>query len=73
MGHTYGTICDTLDVITMGRKGKHLNTLERYRIYKISKDSLHMNDIYKRHTQPHIRNITRALHKIAAHTLPNTL
>jgi hypothetical protein len=37
----YGTICDTVDVI-MGRKGKYFNTLERYHIYKISKDN--MND-----------------------------
>jgi hypothetical protein len=45
-GHTYGTIYDTMDVIAMGRKGKHLNTLERYHIYKISKDNIHMNDTY---------------------------
>jgi hypothetical protein len=27
-------------------KGKHLNTLERYHTYKISKGILHMNDTY---------------------------
>jgi hypothetical protein len=43
-GHTYGTIRDTVDVITKGRKEKHLNILERYHIYRISKDNLHMND-----------------------------
>jgi hypothetical protein len=26
------------------RKGKHLNTLEKYYIYKVSKDNLQMND-----------------------------
>jgi hypothetical protein len=25
-GHTYGTITDTMDVIRIGRKSKHLNT-----------------------------------------------
>jgi hypothetical protein len=35
-----------MDVITTGRKGKHLNTVERYHIYRISKDNLHMNDTY---------------------------
>jgi hypothetical protein len=45
-GHTYGTIADTMDVITAGKKGKYLNTLERYYIYKISKDNLHINDTY---------------------------
>jgi hypothetical protein len=35
-----------MDVIRTGRKGRHLNTLEKYHIYKISRDNLHMNDIY---------------------------
>jgi hypothetical protein len=33
-GHAYGTMTDTMDIITTGRKGKQLNTLERYHIYK---------------------------------------
>jgi hypothetical protein len=37
---------DTMDVITTGRKGKHLNTLERYHIYKTSRENLHMNDTH---------------------------
>jgi hypothetical protein len=45
-GHTYGTITDTMDVIRTGRKGKHLNTLEKYYIYKISKNNVHMNDTH---------------------------
>jgi hypothetical protein len=27
-GHAYGTMTDTMNIITIGRKGKHLNTLE---------------------------------------------
>jgi hypothetical protein len=45
-GHAYGTMTDTMDVITTGRKGKHLNTLERYHIYKTSRENLHMNDTH---------------------------
>jgi hypothetical protein len=45
-GHTYGAITDTIDVIRTGRKGRHLNTLEKYHIYKISRNNLHMNNIY---------------------------
>jgi hypothetical protein len=45
-GHAYGTVTDTMDIITTGRKSKHLNTLERYHIYKTSRKNLHMNDIY---------------------------
>jgi hypothetical protein len=32
-----------MDVI---RTGRHLNTLERYHIYKISRNKLHMNDTH---------------------------
>jgi hypothetical protein len=42
-GHTYGTINKTMDII---KKGKHLNTLEKYHIHKISKNNLHMNDVH---------------------------
>jgi hypothetical protein len=45
-GHTYGTINDTMDIIRNGKKRKHLNTLEKYYIHKISKNNLHMNDTY---------------------------
>jgi hypothetical protein len=49
-GHTYGTITDTMDVIRTGRKGRHMNTLEKYHIYKISRNNLHMNDNTSKHT-----------------------
>jgi hypothetical protein len=45
-GHTYGTITDTMDIVNIGKRGKHLHTLEKYHIYRISKDNLHMNDTY---------------------------
>jgi hypothetical protein len=32
-GHTYGTITDTMEIITTGIKGRYLNTLEKYHIY----------------------------------------
>jgi hypothetical protein len=37
MEHIYGTITDAMDIIRTQRNGKHLNTLEIYHIYKISK------------------------------------
>jgi hypothetical protein len=40
----YGTTIYTMGIIRTHRKGKHLNTLEKYQIYKISKDNLQMND-----------------------------
>jgi hypothetical protein len=59
-GHTYGTITDTMEIITTGRKGKYLNTLERYHIYEISRDNLHMNDTHIVTHNP----IFEALHEI---------
>jgi hypothetical protein len=35
-----------MDMIGTGRKGTYLNVLEKYHIYRISKDNLHMNDKY---------------------------
>jgi hypothetical protein len=29
-GHTYGTIADTMEIITTRRKGKYFNTLEKF-------------------------------------------
>jgi hypothetical protein len=34
-GHTYGITTDAMDIVRTGRKGRFLNTLERYDIYKI--------------------------------------
>jgi hypothetical protein len=44
--HAYGSMADTMKVLKTERKGKHLNTLEKYHIYKMSKDGLRMNDTY---------------------------
>jgi hypothetical protein len=46
MGHTYGTVTGTMDVIRTGRKGRLLNTLEKYHIYKIDRNNLYMNDTH---------------------------
>jgi hypothetical protein len=45
-GHTHGTITDNMDIIRAGRKGRHLDTSEKYHVYKISRNNLHMNDTY---------------------------
>jgi hypothetical protein len=49
-----------MGVITTGRKGKHLNNLERYHIYRISRDNLHMNGTYNDTHNP----IFETLHKL---------
>jgi hypothetical protein len=45
-GHTYGNITDIMEIIKTEKKGKHINTVERYHICKISKHKLHMNDTH---------------------------
>jgi hypothetical protein len=35
-----------MKILKTERKGKHLNTLEKYHIYNMSKDGLQMNDTY---------------------------
>jgi hypothetical protein len=45
-GHTYGSIADTMTVLKAEKKGKHLNTLDKYHIYKTIKEELQMNDTY---------------------------
>jgi predicted ATP-grasp superfamily ATP-dependent carboligase len=47
MGHgTYiGTIKNSMDVIRTERKGRNLNILRKYHIYRICKN-LHMNDTH---------------------------
>jgi hypothetical protein len=37
IGHTYGTITDTRDVIRNGKKGRHLNTLKNITFIKLVK------------------------------------
>jgi hypothetical protein len=43
-GHIYGAVTDTMDIIRTHKKGRKLNILEKYHIYKISKNRLHVND-----------------------------
>jgi hypothetical protein len=45
-GRACGSITDTMKVIKIEKKGKHLNTQEKYHICKMSKDGLHMNNTY---------------------------
>jgi hypothetical protein len=44
IGHKYGLITDTMDILKTHKKGKHMNTLEKYHIHKLYKNNLHMND-----------------------------
>jgi hypothetical protein len=45
-GHTYGNITDTMKIVKIEKKEKHLNTSVKYHISKMSKNRLHMKDTY---------------------------
>jgi hypothetical protein len=66
-GHSYNTIEKTMEIIKTGRKGKHLNTLERYYIHKVKKTGALMNEINTDEHNP----IFETLHKINNTTTPH--
>jgi hypothetical protein len=43
-GHAYGCMRDTMTILNSIGKGAHMNTLEKFHIYEISKQGLHLND-----------------------------
>jgi hypothetical protein len=44
MGHAYGSITDTTNIMKTEKKGKYLNTLEKYHVYKVSRKRLQISD-----------------------------
>jgi hypothetical protein len=66
-----GSITDTVEIMKIGRKGKHLNTLEKYHIYKISKEGIHMNDIHDETYNP-IYEVINSIDTRRHHTLYKT-
>jgi hypothetical protein len=56
-----------MEIMKIERKGKHLNTLEKYHIYKISKEGIHMNDILEETYNP-ISEIVNSIDTRRHHT-----
>jgi hypothetical protein len=65
-------MADIMDIIKTGKKGKHLNTLKKYHIYRISKDNLLMNDTYNDRFKPIFKTL-RELYTRQQHTPTLTL
>jgi hypothetical protein len=64
--HTYSTIENTMRTLQIQKKGQVMNTLERYHIYRITKDGRQMNDTYSETYNPIfniINNYYTKLHK----------
>ena len=60
--HDYGTINNTLEVLYIGKKGRLLDTYERYYIYDISKNNLQLNDNFTETFNP-IYDLLIGIHK----------
>jgi hypothetical protein len=71
-GHTYGTIIGTSEVFHTKKKGKLLNSKERFHIYNFSKQKRQMNDTFADTHNPILNliintywfNIMNKLHKL---------
>jgi hypothetical protein len=44
-GHAYGNMQDVMEVIQIGRKGRYMNSMERFHIFCTQKENKHMNEI----------------------------
>jgi hypothetical protein len=42
--HEYRTIDQTMEILHIGKKGRALDTYERFHIYEISKQNMQLND-----------------------------
>jgi hypothetical protein len=51
-GRTYNTIDHTMVLLHSEKKGQTLNTLERFHIYHLSKQTLKTNDIFQNLPNP---------------------
>jgi hypothetical protein len=52
MGHSNGNVVDKIKIITIERRGKHLNTLQVYHIYRDSREEMYLSDIYRETHDP---------------------
>jgi hypothetical protein len=59
-GHAYGYIEDTMTILHNTGKGPHMNSLERFHSYEISKQGMHLHDTVTDITNPIFETLTQA-------------
>jgi hypothetical protein len=59
-GHAYGYIEDTMTILHNIGKGPHMNTLERFHSYEISKQGMHLHDTFTDIINPIFETLTQA-------------
>jgi hypothetical protein len=52
--HTYAPITDTMDILHIEKKGRLMNTWEKFYIHKLSKNNLQLNGTYTDMNNPNI-------------------
>jgi hypothetical protein len=70
MNCDYGLITDTMDIVKTHKKGKHMNTLQKY-TQIIHKQPTHERQCH-RAQQPNIQNVSRNKQQIAAQNRQKT-
>jgi hypothetical protein len=56
-GHTYGNLQNTMEIVQIAKRGRCLNSLEKYRIYCIYQENEQINETLTDNTNP-ILNVT---------------
>jgi hypothetical protein len=73
-GHSYGPIDDTMEIVTILKKGKHSNTMEKYHIFCVKKCDRHLNNIHINNQNPIFNSIcshyNEHLYPLSHPTLP---
>jgi hypothetical protein len=58
--NAYGCTEDTITILHNTAKGAHMNTLEKFHIYDISKQGMHLNDTFTDITNPIFETLIQA-------------
>jgi hypothetical protein len=59
-GHAYGCMEDAMMILNNIGKGAHVNILEKFHIYEISEQGMHLNDTFTDTTNPIFEILTQA-------------
>jgi hypothetical protein len=51
-GYTYGPINKIMKILHIEKKSQNLNTLEKFEIYKLTKNKRHLNDVHRSTINP---------------------
>jgi hypothetical protein len=65
-GHTYGNIENTMTIIRNARKGKFLNSFEKYYIFRARKQEIHTNEFNVDHNKTIFETMYQELKNVSS-------